>query len=72
MKKTGGILLIIGFLLVIITGFGFFTKKKVVDIGRLQISKNEPHRLNWSPYLGAGIMVAGCIVLLAAKRDKSL
>lgn len=59
MKKTGIVLIVIGILLTVFTTFGFFTKKKVVDIGRLEITKNEPHRVNWSPYVGVAIIVAG-------------
>jgi hypothetical protein len=69
MKKLGIALILIGLLFTIITGFGFFTKKKVVDLGKIQITKAEPHRVNWSPYLGVGIIIAGGIILLAGKRN---
>ena len=64
MKKTGIVLIIIGLLFTIITGFGFFTKKKVVDFGKVEITRAEPHRVNWSPYLGVGIMIVGGAILL--------
>lgn len=64
MKRLGIVLIVVGLLLTIITGFGFFTKEKVVDLGKVEISKSEPHKLNWSPYLGVGIMVVGGIILL--------
>jgi multisubunit Na+/H+ antiporter MnhB subunit len=68
MKKLGIILIIVGLLFTIITGFGFFTKEKVADIGNIEISKSEPHSVNWSPYLGVGIIVIGGILLLAGPR----
>ena len=68
MKKLGIILIIVGLLFTVITGFRFFTKEKVVDLGKLEISKSEPHSVNWSPYLGAGIMVIGGIMFLAGPR----
>ena len=68
MKKAGIILIAVGLLLTIITGFKFFTKKKVVDIGSFEISASEPHRLNWSPYLGVGIMVVGGIIFLKGNK----
>ena len=71
MKRTGIILIVVGLLFTIFTGFGFFTKEKVVDMGNLEITKSEPHRVNWSPYVGIAVMVAGVIVLVAAPR-KSL
>lgn len=71
MKNTGIVLIIIGILLTIFTTFGFFTKKKVVDIGRLEITTNEPHRVNWSPYLGAAIIVAGGALFLFGLKKQS-
>ena len=69
MKSTGIILIIIGLLLTIFTGFGFLTKKKVVDIGKVEITRSEPHRVQWPSYLGVGVMVVGGIILLVrAKR----
>ena len=69
MKKAGIVLVVVGLLFTIITGFKFFTKKKIVDIGSLEITASEPHRVNWSPYLGVGIMVVGGIMFLAGKKN---
>lgn len=68
MKKLGIALIIIGLLLTVFTGFGFLTKEKVVDIGRLEITKNEPHRVKWPPYVGVGIMIAGSVILLMGAK----
>lgn len=69
MKSLGITLIIIGLLLTVFTGFGFFTKKKVVDIGKVEITRSEPHRVKWPPFLGVGVMVVGGIILLVrAKR----
>lgn len=69
MKKTGIVLIVIGILLTVFTTFGFFTKKKVVDIGRLEITTSEPHRVNWSPYIGvATIVVGGALFLFGLKK----
>lgn len=69
MKRVGIVLIIIGLILTIITGFKFFTKKEIVDIGNVEISKSEPHKVNWSPYVGVGVMVLGGILLIASKRN---
>jgi len=69
MKKTGMVLIVIGLLFTIITGFKYFTKEKVVDIGSLKISASVPHRINWSPYLGVGMMAAGGLILVFGKKD---
>ena len=68
MKKTGIVIVIIGLIFTIITGFKYFTREKVMDIGSLKITASEPHRVNWSPALGVGIMVVGGAVLLFGKK----
>lgn len=68
MKKAGIAIIIIGLLFTIVTGFKFFTKEKVMDIGSLKITTSEPHKVNWSPYLGVGIMVVGGVILLVGNK----
>ncbi len=67
-RKIGIILIIVGIVLTVITGFKFFTKEKVVDLGPLEIAKETPHKVNWSPYVGVGIIVLGGIMVLAGPR----
>jgi hypothetical protein len=68
MKKTGIVLLVVGLIFTIITGFKYFTREKVVDIGSLKITASMPHHVNWSPFLGVGIMIAGGIILLIGNK----
>lgn len=63
MKKTGIILLLIGLALTIFTTFKFFTKEKVVDIGKVEITRDKPHNYSWSPLIGIAIMGIGGILL---------
>jgi len=63
MKIAGYIILIIGLVLTIFTATTFFTKEKVVDIGKIEISRDKPHNLAWSPLIGIAIMAAGGVVL---------
>jgi len=59
MKKIGIIVLAIGLVITIITGFKFVTREKVVDIGELQISRDKNHSVAWSPIVGIVTMVVG-------------
>jgi hypothetical protein len=68
MKKAGIVIIIVGLLFTVITGFKYFTREKVLDIGSLKITASEPHRVNWSPALGVGIMVVGGAVFLFGKK----
>ena len=70
MKRFGVALIIIGLILTVITGFKFFTKEKIVDIGKLEVSADRPHVVDWSPYLGVGIMIVGGILFIADRRRK--
>lgn len=72
MKTTGIALIIIGLLLTIFTGFDFFTKKEVVDIGRVEINKEKKHEVNWPPYVGVAVMIAGGVVLLGSAKRRGV
>ena len=68
MRKAGIVLLIIGLVVTIITSVSFFTKEKVLDVGKIEVSKNEKHTASWSPFWGVGIMVLGGALILFDKR----
>jgi len=68
MRIAGIILLIVGFGLTIITTLTFFTNEKVVDIGTVEITRNKPHRLNWSPLIGIAVMGIGGVVLWKSSK----
>jgi len=63
MKAAGIVIIVIGLLLTIFTAFTFFTKEKVVDIGNLQITHDQPHYYRWSPLIGIVVIGIGGIVL---------
>jgi len=63
MKSVAIVLIIIGLGLTIFTAFTFFTKEKVVDLGSVEINRNKPHNLNWSPLIGIAVIGVGGITL---------
>ena len=70
MKITGIILLVLGVVMTIFTTFKFFTKEEVVDIGKLEISMDKPHKVVWSPVVGIVLMgIGGVILWQAAKKS---
>jgi hypothetical protein len=71
MRTAGIIILIIGLLMTVYTGFTYVTKEKVVKLGELEITKDDQHTVNWQPYVGIGTMVIGGVVLIFG-RKKSL
>jgi len=56
----------------VFTGFNLVTKKKVADIGPVEINKTEKTPIYWSPVTGAILLVAGIIVLVTSKRGSSV
>ncbi len=67
-KRTGLIILIIGLLMTLYTGFNYVTREKLVDIGDVQITHDKNHTANWSPFVGIGVMVIGGVVFLSGKK----
>lgn len=68
MKVFGTILVVIGIVMLIWTGFSFTRKEKVVDIGSLEISADKQEQVNWPPYVGGIILVAGVVLLVVGKK----
>jgi len=66
MKRTlGAVLLILGVVMLIWTGFSYTKKEKVVDAGPVQISADKEKTVNWPPYAGGILAVVGIILLIA-------
>jgi hypothetical protein len=68
MKKIGFVILAIGILITIFTGFKFVTREKVVDVGEIQISRNKKHSVAWSPLIGVAVMVVGGGIILFGEK----
>jgi Na+-translocating ferredoxin:NAD+ oxidoreductase RnfG subunit len=68
MRKTGIVLLVIGIIMTLITGINFVTTKKVVDLGPVQINKEQNHPVQWSPLIGAALVVVGIGLMVSAKK----
>lgn len=67
MRNAGILVIIIGALMIAYTGFTFITKEKVVDVGPVEINKQEKHPVQWSPIVGV-ILVAGGIAMLVMNK----
>jgi len=71
MKTVGIVLIIIGIVMMVFRSFNFTEKKKVADIGPLEINKQENHTVNWPLYAGIVVTVAGVVVLLVGNKNKA-
>ena len=68
MKNLGIILLVVGILMTMYSGFNYVTKEKVVDLGPIEITKDNQHAVVWQPYVGIGAIVIGGILFLSARK----
>lgn len=68
MKTLGIILIVVGGIMTVFTGFNIITKKEVVDLGAIEINKEEKTPVYWSPVTGGVLLVAGIIVLVISRR----
>lgn len=71
MKVFGTILLVVGIVMTIFTGFNLVTKEEVVDIGALEINKEENNPIYWSPITGGAIAIVGAVILVLGNRRKA-
>ncbi len=70
-KAIGIAILAIGILMTIYTGFNYVTTEKVVDIGPIQINKEQNHPVQWAPIVGIIIIVIGSILVVKGSSNKN-
>jgi hypothetical protein len=68
MKAAGIILIVAGILMYVFGKVSFTKEKKVVDIGPVEINKQEKKTFDWPDYAGGIAVVAGVVVLLASRK----
>ena len=68
MKRASIFIIVVGLALTIFTTFTFFSKERVVDIGKVEITRDKPYHLNWSPLVGIAVMVVGGGLLWQSTR----
>ena len=68
MKTLGILLIVIGAIMTIFTGFNIITQEEVVDVGPLEINKEEKTPIYWSPVTGAILLVAGVVIVATSRK----
>jgi uncharacterized membrane protein len=70
MQKTIGLIMIaLGVVMLIWTGFTYTQREKVVDAGPIHISADKEHSVNWPPYAGGILLIGGILVLAMGKKS---
>jgi uncharacterized membrane protein YdcZ (DUF606 family) len=69
-KTLGIALIVIGIIMMIYTGFNYVTTEKVVDLGPIKINQEKNHPVQWSPIIGAVLLVGGVVIIASAKKAR--
>jgi len=67
-RPLGIILTVIGIVMLVWTGFSYTKKEKIVDAGPIEISADKQESVNWPPYVGGIVLIAGVIILISSKK----
>ena len=63
-------LVIVGILALAYQGFSYTVPKKEVDVGPIQVTKEERHNVPLPPILGALALIGGIVVLVTDRRSQ--
>jgi len=67
-RTIGLILIVIGAVMLIWTGFSYTKKEKIIDAGPIQVSADKQETVNWPPYLGGLLVIGGIAIVATAKK----
>jgi uncharacterized membrane protein YdcZ (DUF606 family) len=68
MRVTGIILIIVGVLMFIFKGVNFTQEKKVLDVGPIELNKEENKRIDWPAYAGVAAVVGGIALVIISRK----
>jgi uncharacterized membrane protein len=68
-RAIGLVLIVLGIIMLIWTGFTYTKKEKVIDAGPLQVSADKEKSVSWPPYLGGVLLIGGIVIVATAKKN---
>ena len=68
-RNIGIILIVIGIIMLVWTGFSYTKKENIIDAGPVHISADRQKTVSWPPVLGGVILVAGVVVFFTGKKS---
>ncbi len=68
MKTLGTILIVVGIVMLIWSGFTYTRTENVVDMGPIDIDVEKKEQVNWPPYAGAIAAGIGALLILVDRR----
>jgi uncharacterized membrane protein len=68
-RSLGVIFIVLGLILLVWTGFTYTQKEKIIDAGPIQVSADKEKSVNWPPYVGGIVLVAGIVIFLGSRKN---
>jgi len=69
-RNIGFVLIAIGIIMLIWTGFSYTKKEKIIDAGPLQVSADRQKTVSWPPILGGVVLIAGIGFLVLGRKKE--
>jgi len=69
-RNLGIILIIIGAIMLIWSGFTYTKKEKLIDAGPIQVSVDKKQDVTWPPYLGTILLVGGLVIIITGNKKR--
>lgn len=70
MKVLGVILIVLGVLAFIYTGFTYTTEETVAEVGPIEIEAERERTIGWPPLVGVILVIGGVIMIVADRRGR--
>jgi len=67
-RVIGIVVIVLGAIMIIYSGFNFVTREKVVEIGPIKITRENNHPVQWSPIVGVVLLVGGILIVVSDKK----
>lgn len=70
MKIIGIVLIVLGLVALVYQGINYTVNRKVIDIGPIEISKEEKRTIAIPPILGGSLIVVGGVLLVVGIKKR--
>ncbi len=71
MKAIGIVLIVAGILMFVFGKISFTKQEKVVDLGPIEINKQDKKTLRWPDYAGGIAVLAGVAILVIGRKNNA-
>jgi hypothetical protein len=70
LMPIGTLLLAIGLIMSLSSGFSYVTREKVVDLGAVEVTAEKEKTIPFSPVIGGTMIIAGSLLLVTGLKTR--